>query len=183
MSEKEAFPGLWGLKERVIFSLWDSMSTLYLSCKSCIYGNTALMLPNICSALQSQMCLSWASGFSLSGPLHSFSEGLPLLPHCAVQIFPLGGPRWSRNKQGMCPTVRNVELQPPSFYILPIMLPQILLSKEPVIVWLSWFVQMDVIENKTMQKGQSGWNESASMTRMKGEFWWKESDVLDGNAN
>ena len=44
-------------------------------------------------------------------------------------------------------------------------------------------MQTDVIENKTLQKGQSGWNESASMTRMKGEFWCKESDVLDGNAN
>ena len=73
-----------GLRERVNFLLWDFMSTLYLSCKSCIQGNTALMLLSICSSLQSQTCLLGASGFSLSRPLHSFSEGLLLLTHCAV---------------------------------------------------------------------------------------------------
>lgn len=93
------------------------------------------------------------------------------------------GARWSRNKQGVCPTQKSIELQPLSFYTLPIMSLQILLSKEPVLIWLSWSVQMDVTENKTTQKGQSGWNESAAMTRMKWEFGRKESNVLVGNAN
>ena len=102
---KEAFPGLWGLKERVNFLLWDSMSTLYLSCKSCIQGNAVLMFlvsVLLCKARR----VSW-------GLLVSLSQGPSIL---SLRAFPfsltvllsfLGG--WGKMEQEQAGGVPNTE--------------------------------------------------------------------------
>lgn len=142
-----------------------------LSCKP---ASGSLMLPNICPTLQSQMGLPCAFAFSLMASPSFLLQALEAVPpislHCDRILLPSargrrGGQDGAGTSRGICPTQRGLRLRPPSS-TLPIRPPQIPLSEEPVIR-PNCFAQMDMTEDKTTEKGQSGWNESASMTTVK----------------